>query len=133
MMHRLCDRLPSRQQVVQVSAPSGRVFSLALTDHPSVIEVTAFSRSNRQKLVQLSSRKLNVDCRPSKIITRITDIRITDINGDDQDGSDWLPIHEVAVGTTAAGPPPRRSRRALLTHRAPPSGFGVEAVTWQRV
>src|SRR5229473_2787190 len=26
-------------------------------------------------------------------------------------------------------PPPYRSRRALLTHRAPPSGFGVEAVT----
>src|SRR5260370_30564066 len=26
-----------------------------------------------------------------------------------------------------------RSRRALLTHRAPPSGFGVEAVTRQRV
>ena len=30
-------------------------------------------------------------------------------------------------------PPPRRSRRALLTHRAPPSGFGVEAVTGQWV
>jgi hypothetical protein len=39
----------------------------------------------------------------------------------------------VAVGTRIAPRPPRRSRRALLTHRAPPSGFGVEAVTWQRV
>src|SRR5262245_7018473 len=29
--------------------------------------------------------------------------------------------------------PPRRSRRALLTHRAPPSGSGVEAMTGQRV
>jgi hypothetical protein len=29
--------------------------------------------------------------------------------------------------------PPARSRRALLTHRAPPSGSGVEAVEWQRV
>src|ERR1700737_1586455 len=28
--------------------------------------------------------------------------------------------------------PPHRSRRALLTHRAPPSGSGVEAVTRQR-
>src|SRR5262249_10589267 len=28
---------------------------------------------------------------------------------------------------------PHRSRRALLTHRAPPSGSGVEAVTRQRV
>jgi hydroxymethylbilane synthase len=35
----------------------------------------------------------------------------------------------VAVGTTVAGRPPHRSRRALLTHRAPPSGSGVEAVT----
>jgi hypothetical protein len=34
----------------------------------------------------------------------------------------------VTVGTTVAGRPPRRSRRALLTHRAPPSGSGVEAV-----
>src|ERR1039458_4261926 len=39
----------------------------------------------------------------------------------------------VAVGTRIAPRPPHRSRRALLTHRAPPSGFGVEAVTWQRV
>src|SRR3981189_497136 len=29
--------------------------------------------------------------------------------------------------------PPHRSRRALLTHWAPPSGSGVEAVTRQRV
>src|SRR3984893_5515131 len=34
----------------------------------------------------------------------------------------------VAAGTTVAGRPPRRSRRALLTHRAPLSGSGVEAV-----
>ena len=39
----------------------------------------------------------------------------------------------VAVGTRISPRPPHRSRRALLTHRAPPSGFGVEAVTWQRV
>ena len=35
----------------------------------------------------------------------------------------------VTVGTAVASRPPYRSRRALLTHRAPPSGFGVEAVT----
>ena len=34
----------------------------------------------------------------------------------------------VAVGTRIAPRPPHRSRRALLTHRAPPSGSGVEAV-----
>jgi hypothetical protein len=39
----------------------------------------------------------------------------------------------VAVGTAVAGRPPHRSRRALLTHRAPPTGSGVEAVTGQRV
>src|SRR5258708_35833242 len=39
----------------------------------------------------------------------------------------------VTVGTAVASRPPYRSRRALLTHRAPPSGFGVEAVTRQRV
>src|SRR5229473_5737223 len=39
----------------------------------------------------------------------------------------------VAVGTRISPRPPRRSRRALLTHRAPPSGSGVEAVTGQRV
>ena len=39
----------------------------------------------------------------------------------------------VAVGTRISPRPPHRSRRALLTHRAPPLGFGVEAVTWQRV
>ena len=33
----------------------------------------------------------------------------------------------VAVGTAIAGGPPRRSRRARLTHRAPALGFGVEA------
>src|SRR6266705_4394392 len=38
---------------------------------------------------------------------------------------------EVAVGTRISPRPPHRSRRALLTHRAPPSGSGVEAVTWQ--
>ncbi len=43
-----------------------------------------------------------------------------------------LAIHncsEVTVGKRVTPFPPRRSRRALLTHRAPPSGFGVEAVT----
>src|SRR5216683_1962928 len=39
----------------------------------------------------------------------------------------------VTVGTAVASRPLYRSRRALLTHRAPPSGFGVEAVTRQRV
>jgi hypothetical protein len=39
----------------------------------------------------------------------------------------------VAVGTRVSPRPPHRSRRALLTHRAPPSGSGVEAVTRQRV
>src|SRR6202158_2220012 len=39
----------------------------------------------------------------------------------------------VAVGTAIADRPPHRSRRALLTHRAPPSGSGVEAVTGQWV
>src|SRR4030081_823102 len=39
----------------------------------------------------------------------------------------------VAVETRFSPRPPHRSRRALLTHRAPPSGFGVEAVTRQRV
>src|SRR6516164_3787920 len=34
----------------------------------------------------------------------------------------------VAVGTAVASRPPHGSRRALLTHRAPPSGSGVEAV-----
>ena len=42
-------------------------------------------------------------------------------------------VLSVAVGTTVAGRPPHRSRRALLTHRAPPSDFGVEAVTGQWV
>ncbi len=36
---------------------------------------------------------------------------------------------EVTVGKRVSPVPPRRSRRALLTHRAPPSGSGVEAVT----
>src|ERR1700681_4269078 len=39
----------------------------------------------------------------------------------------------VAVGTRISPRPPHRSRRALLTHRAPPSGSGVEAVTRQWV
>ena len=39
----------------------------------------------------------------------------------------------VAVGTKIAPRPPHRSRRALLTHRAPPSGSGVEAMQRLRV
>jgi hypothetical protein len=39
----------------------------------------------------------------------------------------------VAVGTLIAEHPPHRSRRALLTHRAPPSGSGVEAMQRLRV
>ena len=39
----------------------------------------------------------------------------------------------VAVGTRISPRPPHRSQRALLTHWAPPSGFGVEAVTGQGV
>src|SRR6266436_2671524 len=42
-----------------------------------------------------------------------------------------LMSRRVAVGTAIADRPPHRSRRALLTHRAPPSGSGVETVTWQ--
>ena len=34
----------------------------------------------------------------------------------------------VTVGTRIAPRPPHKSRRALLTYRAPPSGSGVEAV-----
>ena len=37
----------------------------------------------------------------------------------------------VTVGTRVSPRPPRRSRRALLTHRAPPLGSGVKAVTGQ--
>src|SRR5216684_3262218 len=48
-------------------------------------------------------------------------------------GQDSSGRRQVAVGTRITPRPPHRSRRALLTHRAPPSGFGVEAVTWQRV
>src|SRR5229473_8478820 len=44
-----------------------------------------------------------------------------------------LCIAMVAVGTRISPRPPQRFRRALLTHRAPPSGSGVEAVTGQRV
>src|ERR1700737_3194322 len=39
----------------------------------------------------------------------------------------------VAVGTRISPRPPHRSRRALLTDRAPPSGSSVEAVTRQRL
>jgi hypothetical protein len=39
----------------------------------------------------------------------------------------------VAVWTRITPRPPHRSRQAPLTHRAPHSGFGVEAVTGQRV
>jgi hypothetical protein len=39
----------------------------------------------------------------------------------------------VAVGAAVASRPPHGSRRALLTHRARPSGSGVETVTGQRV
>jgi len=42
-------------------------------------------------------------------------------------------IASVAVGTRITPRRPHRSRRALLTHRTPPSGFGVEAVQRQRV
>jgi hypothetical protein len=42
-------------------------------------------------------------------------------------------MREIMLGTRISPRPPHRSRRALLAHRAPPSGFGVEAVTWQGV
>src|SRR5215471_12964423 len=50
-------------------------------------------------------------------------------------GGTKMPAHRpvVAVGTRISPRPPHRSRRALLTHRAPPSGSGVKAVTRQRV
>ena len=38
----------------------------------------------------------------------------------------WLVM--LAAETRISPRPPRRSWRALLTHRVPPSGFGVEAV-----
>jgi hypothetical protein len=44
-----------------------------------------------------------------------------------------LTLRSVAVGTAITDRPPHRSQRALLTHWAPPSGPGVEAVTWQWV
>src|ERR1700674_5818044 len=47
----------------------------------------------------------------------------------------WARTEELAitvtVGTAVASRPPHRSRRALLTHRALPSGSGVETVTGQ--
>ena len=43
--------------------------------------------------------------------------------------SDFDACPMVAVGKRVTPLPPHRSRRALLTHRAPPSGSGVEAVT----
>jgi hypothetical protein len=39
----------------------------------------------------------------------------------------------VAVGTAIADRPPPRSQRAQLTHWAPPSGSGVEAMPRLRV
>ena len=42
-------------------------------------------------------------------------------------------LHPVTVGTAVASRPPHGSRHALLTHRALPSGSGVETVTGQRV
>src|SRR5215831_9374310 len=48
-------------------------------------------------------------------------------------GACCIAIARVAVGTRITPRPPHRSRRALLTHRAPPSGCGVETVTRQRV
>ena len=50
----------------------------------------------------------------------------------------WMPDETfceemVAVGAAVASRPPHGSRRALLTHRALPSGSGVEAVTRQRM
>jgi len=36
-------------------------------------------------------------------------------------------VNQVAVGTLITERPPHRSRRALLTHRAPPSGGTSEA------
>src|SRR6516225_2092320 len=45
----------------------------------------------------------------------------------------FLAVARVAVGTEIAPRPPHRSRRALLTHRAPPSGSGVEAMQRLRV
>ncbi len=51
---------------------------------------------------------------------------------------DWLIIQNivasrvVAVGTRISPHAPHRSRRALLTHRAPPLGFCVKAASRKR-
>jgi 4-hydroxybenzoate polyprenyltransferase len=54
-------------------------------------------------------------------------------HGDIAQENDLLQQRRVAVGTPIAERPPPGSRRALLTHRALPSGSGVEAVTGQRM
>jgi hypothetical protein len=43
-------------------------------------------------------------------------------DGCNEHGHAWEPTTWVAVGTRITPRPPHRSRRALLTHRAPPSG-----------
>jgi hypothetical protein len=51
----------------------------------------------------------------------------------DFDTASLVGRYMVAVGAAVASRPPHGSRRALLTHRARPSGSGVETVTGQRV
>ena len=42
-------------------------------------------------------------------------------------------VRAVAVGTAIAGRPPHRSRRALLTHRAPTLDRDEEPLLWPRM
>src|SRR5271165_7096657 len=44
-----------------------------------------------------------------------------------------MPFGAVAVGTAIAGRPPHRSRRALLTHRAPTLDGDEEPLLWPRM
>jgi hypothetical protein len=44
-----------------------------------------------------------------------------------------VPVEEVAVGTEITLRPPHRSRRALLTHRAPTLDSDEEPLLWPRM
>ena len=45
----------------------------------------------------------------------------------------YVPVEEVAVGTEITLRPPHRSRRALLTHRAPTLDGDEEPLLWPRM
>ena len=44
-----------------------------------------------------------------------------------------VPVEEIAVGTRISPRPPHRSRRALLTHRAPTLDGDEEPLFWPRM